>query len=120
MALIVNLRHYLGDDLSLIKIPAPAAALREFLGCVAEAVTSRDPDDENYVTQLKCRNGSDGCDGDIIAFFDPKNSSVTACYFDYIALKKITAGLNPTVQINKNLRSSHWHFLNYWSFLHCL
>jgi hypothetical protein len=76
MALIANLRHYLGDDLSLIKIPAPAATLREFLGCLVEAVTSRGPDDANYVTQLKCRNGSAGCDGDIIVFFDPKNSSV--------------------------------------------
>ena len=66
MALIANLRHYLGDDLSLVKIPAPAAALREFLGCLVEAVTSRDPDDENYVTPLKCRHGSGGCDG--IAF----------------------------------------------------
>ena len=43
MALIANLRHYLGDDLSLVKIPTPAAALREFLGCLVEAVTSRDP-----------------------------------------------------------------------------
>ena len=75
MALIAHLRHYLGDDLSLIKIPKPAAALREFLGCLVEAVTSRDPDDENYVTQLKCRHGSDGCDGDVIAFFDPSDSS---------------------------------------------
>ncbi len=79
MALIANLRHYLGDDLSLIKIPGPAAALREFLCCVVEAVTSRDPDDINYVTQLKCRKGSGGCDGDIIAFFDQDNPSVIKC-----------------------------------------
>ena len=83
MALIANLRHYLGDDLSLVKIPTPAATLREFLGCLVEAVTSRDPDDENYVTPLKCRHGSDGCDGDIIVFFDPKDSSVIkwSCMF---------------------------------------
>ena len=83
MALIANLRHYLGDDLSLAKIPAPAATLREFLGCLVEAVTSRDPDDENYVTPLKCRLGSGGCDGQIIAFFDPKDSSVIkwSCMF---------------------------------------
>ena len=30
MALIANLRHYLSDDLSLVKIPAPAAALGDF------------------------------------------------------------------------------------------
>ena len=83
MALIANLRHYLGDDLSLVKIPIPAAALREFLGGLVEAVTSRDPDDENYVTQLKCRHSSDGCDGDVIAFFDPNDPSIIkwSCFF---------------------------------------
>jgi hypothetical protein len=80
MALIANLSHYLGDDLSLIKIPAPAAAIREFLGCIAEAVTSRDPDDENYVTPLKCRLH---CNSDIIAFFDQDNPSIIkwSCMF---------------------------------------
>ena len=76
MAFIANLRHYLGEDLSLIKIPGPAAAIREFLGCLVEAVTSRDPGDENYVTQLKCRHGSGGCDGDVVAFFDPNDLSI--------------------------------------------
>ncbi len=78
--LIANLRHYLGDDLSLIKIPVPAATLREFLGCLVEAVTSRDPDDENYVTPIKCRHG---CDGDVIAFFDPNDPSTIkwSCFF---------------------------------------
>ena len=80
MALITNLRHYLGDDLSLIKIPIPAATLREFLGCLVEAVTSRDPDDVNYVTQLKCRLH---CGGDIIVFFDPDDPSIIkwSCMF---------------------------------------
>lgn len=72
MAFIANLRHYLGDDLSLIKIPKPAAAIREFLGCVVEAVTSRDPDDENRITHLKCR---EHCNGDIFALFDPGDPS---------------------------------------------
>jgi hypothetical protein len=76
MALIANLRHYLSPDLKLVKIPAPAAALREFLGCVVEAVTSRDPDDINYVTHLKCLKSSNGCDGNIIACYDQDNSSV--------------------------------------------
>ena len=75
MALIANLRHYLGDDLSLVKIPAPAATLREFLGCVVEAVTSRDPGQRKYMTALKCRYGSTGCDGNIVAYFDPDDSS---------------------------------------------
>jgi|LSQX01.3.fsa_nt_gb hypothetical protein len=55
MALIANLRHYLGDDLSQIKSPAPAAGLREFLGCIVETVTCREPDDQLYYTTLKCR-----------------------------------------------------------------
>jgi hypothetical protein len=73
MTLITNLRHYLGEDLSLITIPPPAAALREFLGCIVEEVTSRAPDDENYVTRLKCRLG---CGGDIIAFVDSNDPSI--------------------------------------------
>ena len=52
MALIVNLRHYLGEDLSLIKIPPPATALREFLGCIVESVPSRDPDENDDFTEL--------------------------------------------------------------------
>ena len=73
MALFANLRHYLGDDLSLIKVPAPAAALREFLGCIAEAVTSGDySNEEKYVTHLKCRKH---CGGDIFAMFDPGDLS---------------------------------------------
>ena len=73
MALIVNLRQYLGDDLSLIKLPAPAAATREFLGCIVEAVTSRDPDDINYVTQLKCRGK---CNGTVNAAYNQDNPSI--------------------------------------------
>jgi len=73
MALIANLKHYLGEDLSLINIPAPAAALREFLGCIVEAVTSREPGDENHGTELSCRYG---CESIIIAFYDKSNPSI--------------------------------------------
>ena len=73
MALIANLRHYLGEDLSLIKIPAPAAALREFLGCIVEAVTSRDPADINYGTDLSCRQR---CESIMIAFYDTTDPSI--------------------------------------------
>ena len=73
MALIANLKHYLGEDLSLIKIPAPAAALREFLGCIVEAVTSRDPDDINYGTELSCRQG---CESIMIAFYEKMDPSI--------------------------------------------
>jgi hypothetical protein len=73
MALIANLSHYLGEDLSLIKIPAPAAALREFLGCIVEAVTSRESSDENYGTELSCRQG---CESIMIAFYDKTDPSV--------------------------------------------
>jgi hypothetical protein len=76
MALIAKLSHYLGEDLSLIKIPAPAAALREFLGCIVEAVTSRDPDDENYGTELSCRQGCERSESIMIAFHDKADPSV--------------------------------------------
>jgi len=77
MALIANLSHYLGDDLSLIKLPAPASAIREFLGCVVEAVTSRDPDDLNYVTKLKCRKK---CNGSIVGEYNQDNPSIIRWY----------------------------------------
>jgi hypothetical protein len=76
MALIATLRHYLGDDLSLIKIPAPAAALREFLGCIVEAVTARDPGDEDYGTELSCRQGCEICESIMLAFHDKTDPSV--------------------------------------------
>jgi hypothetical protein len=81
MALIAKLSHYLGPDLKVVKIPGPAAALREFLGCIVEAVTSRDPDDLNNVTQVKCRKA---CGGNIMAHFDQGNHlsirwSCTSC-----------------------------------------
>jgi hypothetical protein len=76
MALITNIKHYLGPGLSVVKIPAPETTVREFLGCVVKAVTSRDPNDINCVTQLKCREGSDGCEGDIFAGYDQEDPSV--------------------------------------------
>jgi hypothetical protein len=41
--------------------------LREFLGCITEAVTSGNyRDDEKYTTHLKCRQH---CGGDIFALY---------------------------------------------------
>jgi hypothetical protein len=77
MAFIANLRHYLGEDLSLIPLPRPAAGLREFLGCIVETVTSREPDDKLYDTSLKCRKK---CEGEIIAYFNPDNPSIIMWY----------------------------------------
>ena len=71
--LIANLTHYLGEDLSLIKIPPPAAMLREFLGCIAEAVTSRDPCDQDYGTDFGCRSCGDGI---VVAYFNQVDRSV--------------------------------------------
>ena len=73
MALIANLRHYLGENLSLIEIPAPAATLREFLGCIAEAVTSRNPCEQNYGTNLRCWCCEDGI---VVAYFDKADKLV--------------------------------------------
>jgi hypothetical protein len=60
MAFIANLRYYLRDYLRLINIPAPAAGLWEFGGCIVERVTSRDPDDILYDTSLKYRKKCKG------------------------------------------------------------
>ena len=68
MALIANLRHYLGDDLSIIDIPLPAAVLRDFLGSIVEIVTSRDPDDKRYSTPIQCRKN---CGQNVIAYYSP-------------------------------------------------
>ena len=73
MALIANLRHYLGDDLSIIDIPLPAAVLRDFLGSIVETVTSRDPDDKSYSTLIQCRKN---CGHNVIAYYSPDDPSI--------------------------------------------
>ena len=74
---ITDIKHYLGEDLSMVKLPAPAARLRDYLGSIVEAVTLRDNTETNYVTKVKCRRrpGHRRCEGDIIAFFDEAKSS---------------------------------------------
>ena len=61
----------------MIKLPAPAAKLRDYLGSIIEAVTLRDDAETNYVTKVKCRRcpGHRRCEGDIIAFFDEAEPS---------------------------------------------
>lgn len=69
---ITDIRHYLGEDLIMVKLPAPTARLRDYLGSIVEAVTLRDGAETNYVTQVRCRRrpGHRRCEGDINAFFD--------------------------------------------------
>lgn len=94
MALIANLRHYLGDDLSLIKIPAPAAGLREFLGCIAEAVTSREPNDKKYSTHLQCRNK---CGQNLIAYYSPDDRSIIKWFCNQCEDEGFLSGWEGTV-----------------------
>lgn len=72
--LVTNLRHYLGEDLSLIELTKEAAGLREYLGCITEAVTSRAPGDQDYGTMLNCRMGC-GEDGIVVAYLDNSDPS---------------------------------------------
>ena len=74
---ITDIRHYLGEDLSMVKLPAPAARLRDYLGSIVEAVTLRDDTEVDYVTQVRCRRRPRHrrCEGDIIAFFDETEPS---------------------------------------------
>jgi hypothetical protein len=76
MALIANIKHYLGPGLSLIPIPSAEATTREFLGRLVKAVTSRDPDDLSCFTQIPCPNRLAGCEGDILAGYDQEIPSV--------------------------------------------
>ena len=75
--LIANMRHYLGQDLNFIKLPAPAAKLRDCLGSIVEAVTLRSRQQTDYVTQVRCRRrpGHRRCEGDIVACFDEAEPS---------------------------------------------
>ena len=70
--LIADMRHYLGENLEDIDLPAPAARLREYLGSIVEAVTSRPEEETNYVTSGKCRKRvrRKPCEGHIVACFD--------------------------------------------------
>lgn len=61
----------------MVKLPAPAARLQDYLGSIVEAVTLRDDAETNYVTKVRCRRrpGHQRCEGDIIAFFDEAEPS---------------------------------------------
>ena len=72
-----DIRHYLGQDLSFIKLPAPAARLRDYLGSIVEVVTLRDGEEVDYVTQVRCRRRPEHrqCEGYIVPCFDEAEPS---------------------------------------------
>jgi hypothetical protein len=76
MAIIADIRHYFGEVLNSAYSKGYGENLREFLGSIVEAVTSRDPDEVNCVTELQCYLGLGGCDGQIIAYFEPTDPSI--------------------------------------------
>jgi len=75
--LIADMRHYLGQDLGLIKLPAPAAKLRDYLGSIVAAVTLRNDWETNKETPISCRRqpGHRRCEGNIVAVFDEAEPS---------------------------------------------
>jgi hypothetical protein len=79
---VTDMRHYLGQDLSLIELPAPASKLRDYLGSIIEAVTLRDCEQNNYVIHVRCRRrpGHRQCEGNIIACFDEAEPSAIKWY----------------------------------------
>jgi len=66
------MRHYLGEDLSFIKLPAPATKLRDYLGSIVAAVTLRNDGETDSETPISCqrRQGHKRCEGNIVAFLD--------------------------------------------------
>ncbi len=75
--LIADLRHYLGQDLSIIELPAEAARLRDYLGSIVAAVTLRNDHETDKETPINCRKrpGHKQCEGNIIAFFAEEDPS---------------------------------------------
>jgi len=75
--LIADMRHYLGQDLSLIELPSPAAKLRDYLGSIVAAVTLRNDWETDNETPISCRrrSGHKRCEGNIMAYFDEAGPS---------------------------------------------
>jgi len=74
---ITDIRHYLGNDLEFISLPGPAMKLRDYLGSIVEAVTSRDPGQVDYVTEVRCRRRPRHrrCEGSIVGYFADNDPS---------------------------------------------
>ena len=75
--LIADMKHYLGEDLSFIELPAPAAKLRDYLGSIVAAVTLRNDWETDNETPISCcrRPGHKRCEGNITAHFDEAEPS---------------------------------------------
>jgi len=79
---VTNLRHYLDKDGNPADMPRPAEQLAKQLCSIVESVTCREPDDENYVTTIRCRRRPKHkrCSGNIIAFFDKTEPKTIRCF----------------------------------------
>ena len=75
--LIADLRHYLGQNLSLVELPVEAARLRDYLGSIVAAVTLRNDCETDKETVISCRRrpGHKRCKGNIVAWFDETEAS---------------------------------------------
>jgi hypothetical protein len=69
---ITDIRHFLREDGSITDYPRPAARIAKYFCSIIEAVTSRDVDEVDWVTNIRCRRrpGHKRCNGDIVAYFD--------------------------------------------------
>ena len=79
---ITDIRHYLSKDLRNIELPAPAAKLRDYLGSIIEAVTARNPEQVDHVTEIRCRRRPKHrrCEGNVIAYFAEDDPTVIKWY----------------------------------------
>jgi hypothetical protein len=75
--LIADMRHYLGEDLSSVELPAPAAKLRDYLGSIVAAVTLRNDRETDDQTPISCRRHPcrKQCEANIMACFDEAEPS---------------------------------------------
>ncbi len=75
--LITDMKHYLGDDLSLVDLPAEAMRLRDYLGSIIAAVTLRNAWETDSEIPIQCRRrpGHKRCKGNIMACFDETEPS---------------------------------------------
>ncbi len=80
---ITNMLHSLDDDGELAAQAGPARRLAEYMGSIVEAVTSRQPEDDDWVTAIQCRRrpGHKRCIGPIIAGYaeDDPTTIVWGC-----------------------------------------
>lgn len=72
---VTNMLHSLDEDGEFSVPPGPARRLAEYMGSIVEAVTSRPPDEEDWVIAIQCRRrpGHVRCIAPIVAGYAEKD-----------------------------------------------